>query len=163
MNNIHDNVKIMRKHIITLLLVCITVLCMGQTKNLADSLRRLLPFQKVEAARMQIKIQIGDYFEKSQPDSAFVWYKSVIPSNLNDSTAINQWFSNASEPEKYLFTLGLAKYGVISLKIKSSINALDYIGIAQKHALEINQPQIAVFCSNNLALYYANIKDNNQL
>ena len=151
----------MRKYSIILLIICSALVTRGQTKNFQDSLRRLLPLQKVEAARMQIKLQIGDYFEKTQPDSSLKWYKSIIPENLTDSTSIFNWFNSASDPEKYLFSLGLAKYGALSLKTSSSSNAYENVEIALKLAEQINQPQIAVFCSDNLAIYYAKSGEKN--
>ncbi len=149
----------MKKFLTTLAIVLVVIASMGQTKNFADSLRKMLPYQKVEAARMQIKIQLGDYFEKIQPDSALHWYKSAIPNSLTDSTSTLTWFNNASDPEKYLLSLGLARFNVLSLKTKSDLKAIDNIKLALQLSTSINQPSIAVYCSNNLALYYANAKD----
>lgn len=149
----------MKKTLTTLTFALTVVISIGQTKSPADSLRKMLPYQKAEAARMQIKIQIGDYFEKIQPDSALHWYKLAIPDNLTDSTSTLTWFNNASDPEKYLLSLALARFNVLSLKTKSDLKAINNIKLALQLSTSINQPQIVVYCSDNLALYYANTKD----
>lgn len=108
---------------------------------------------------MQIKIQLGDYFEKTNADSALFWYKQAIPNNLSDSISIYNWFANATDAEKYLFSLALAKHSVLSLKTTSSVNALETIAIAHNLADQINQAPISVYCTDNLALYYAKNKE----
>lgn len=145
--------------ILIILSVCTTILSNAQTQNYADSLRRLMTFQKVEAAKMQIKIQLGDYFEKTNADSALYWYKQAIPANLDDSTSVFSWAVNATDAERYLFSLALAKHSVLSLKTTSSVIALKNIEIACNLADQINQPPISVYCTDNLALYYANNKE----
>lgn len=149
----------MRKKLLFIVLLGYSVGMLGQTSKQLDSLKKLLPLQKVEAARMQVKIQIGDYFEKTTPDSAEFWYRSAIPANLNDSTSIFEWFENASNPEKYLISVALARHGITSLRTQKSENALGNVTIAYKLANRINQPSIAIFCSDNLAIYYANKKE----
>mgnify|MGYP003583308472 CR=1 FL=1 len=156
------NILSMRKKLLIVLFLGYSVVMPAQNSKHLDSLKRLLPLQKVEAARMQVKIQIGDYFEKISPDSAQFWYKSAIPANLNDSTSIFEWFGKASEPEKYLISVALARHGIISLKTNKSGNALENVIIAYKLANLINQPSIAIFCSDNLAIYYAHKKDHSK-
>ncbi|HPN22150.1 MAG TPA: hypothetical protein PK758_09640, partial [Tenuifilaceae bacterium] len=135
----------MKKFILLAILsVCTTILSNAQTQNYTDSLRRLMTFQKVEAAKMQIKIQLGDYFEKTNADSALYWYKQAIPTNLGDSTSIYSWAVNTTDAEKYLLSLALAKHSVLSLKTTSNTNALENIEIARNLADQINQPPISV-------------------
>lgn len=149
----------MKKQLLSLLCVCSTLALVGQPAHFADSLRTLLSYQKNEAARMQVKIQLGDYFEKSTPDSALYWYKQAIPANLSDSTSVYSWFTNATNPEKYLLTLAMARHGVLSLKTSNNPIVVNNIEMAHNMAIQINQPPIAAFCSDNLALYFANRKE----
>lgn len=144
------------------LIVYATTLLFGQVQSSADSLRRLIPYQQVESARIQLKVQLGELFEPLQPDSALFWYNQAIPQAIGDSTLANGWYSEADDAERYLVALALVRRGELLLKREDYNGTLADLLQAYDFAKGINHLPLAAYCANKLGLCYSVLRNNQQ-
>jgi tetratricopeptide (TPR) repeat protein len=120
-----------------------------------DSLKVLLKRQNNDAARMHISLEIGDKYNQFNIDSALIWYNSIIPKEYANQAQFSEWFKNAQEAPKYYVTVALARSGLIFAQSNSIDKSVSNLDAAFTMALQIGQPQLAVYCSDNLAVILA--------
>jgi tetratricopeptide (TPR) repeat protein len=127
-------------------------------QNIAD-LKRSLKQQTNPAAQMHIKLQIGDNYQAiNSSDSALYWYNEIIPKNFSDSLVFAKWNGSASDAEKYYVTVSLARSGTILAKKNQIEQAALNLEKAYDMAIKINDLQLAVYSSDNLAVIFARAK-----
>jgi tetratricopeptide (TPR) repeat protein len=127
----------------------------GNAQHDIDSLKLLLKRQTNEAARMHVSLEIGDRFNQFNSDSALVWYKSIVPKEFGNEPQFSEWFKNAQEASKYYVTVALARSGLIFAQSNAIELATKNLDAAFDMAIQIGQPQLAVYCSDNLAVILA--------
>jgi tetratricopeptide (TPR) repeat protein/CHAT domain-containing protein len=123
-----------------------------------ESLKSSLKLQTTEAARMHVKLEIGDRFQPIDKDSALFWYSSIAPAQIHDSIFYTNWFSSAEDAQKYYVTVGLARSGLLLVQKASNEFGIRNISKAYNMAMAIGQPQLALYCSDNLAVEFAKQK-----
>ncbi len=147
-----------------LLLVFVSILFGNMSsfsQNSADSLKNVLKSRADKVSRMHVMLELGDEFQKTQiPDSALYWYNLIIPQNiLDDSVSLDSWMIDAPDGEKYYVTVALARSGIILAQQSSIENSVRRLEVALKLSEMQDLPQLAVYCSDNLAVICAK---NNQ-
>lgn len=155
------NIKLvfMIKHcLFALLLLIFFIPVSAQNLQEIESLKAKLKLQTNEPARMHIKLEIGDKFQELNSDSALYWYSSIVPKLFSDSTFYANWVENSEDSEKYYVSVGLGRSGVLLFQMGDKQKGVSRLEIALEVSLLINQPQLALYCSNNLAVSFAKEK-----
>lgn len=105
-------------------------------------------------AQMHLKLEIGDFFQQTNLDSALFWYNSAIPKGIIDSV----WIDSASDAEKYYLTVALARSGIILVQKGLNGDGISNLERSFLMASAINQPQLSLYASDNLAVIFARRK-----
>ncbi|MFW5793004.1 MAG: CHAT domain-containing protein [Bacteroidota bacterium] len=105
--------------------------------------------------KLQQKFEKAKSLETSNPDSALFYYSKILPQKINDNDFFEKWKKNASEPEKYFVSLSLAESGLIYLQKNDKDNGEAFLKKALIIADLIKDFKLAVYCSNNLAVFFA--------
>jgi tetratricopeptide (TPR) repeat protein/CHAT domain-containing protein len=141
--------------LISVYLICFNANAQQEIGSLINSLK----LQNSEAARMHIKLEIGDRYQSVNKDSALFWYSSIAPAKIHDSIFYSNWFPSAEDAQKYYVTVGLARSGLLLMQKESFDDGVSNINKAYDMAMAIGQPQLALYCSDNLAVEYAKKKE----
>ncbi len=143
----------------SLLLVLVSIFLGNMSspaQNTTDSLKNVLKGRADKVARMHVMLEIGDEFQKQAPDSAVLWYDKIIPQSiLDESEVLENWFSDAPEGEKYYVTVALARSGIILAQSSRKEEGVSRLKLSLKLSDRQNLSQLAVYCSDNLAVIYA--------
>lgn len=135
-----------------LLTFCLFVYSPGaQSQQNIEELKKKLKTDTRPDAQMHVKLEIGDFFQQANLDSALFWYSSVIPKGIIDSV----WLEKASEAEKYYLTVALARSGIILVQKGKYGDGISNLERSYYMATAINQPQLALYASDNLAVIFA--------
>ncbi len=143
----------MAKFFLSIAFLLATIISFAQAD--VDSLKNLLAKQADETAKMHIKLELGDAYSNVSADSALFWYSQVFPKELDDENAFSEWLSNAQQSSVYYLSVALARAGQIKLNSEKAGEGLSWLEKAFYLADSIKQPELAVHCSDIIAVYYA--------
>ncbi|HDP55388.1 MAG TPA: tetratricopeptide repeat protein, partial [Bacteroidetes bacterium] len=143
----------MAKFFLSIAFLLVTISSFAQTD--VDSLKNLLVKQADETAKMHIKLELGDAYSKVSADSALFWYSQVFPEELYGENAFTEWLLNAQQSSIYYLSVALSRAGQIKLNSEDASEGLSWLEKAFYLADSINQPELAVHCSDIIAVYFA--------
>lgn len=149
----------MFNRLVCTLLVSLSLSITAFSQSGIDSLVNLLKRQSDEVAKKHIMLELGDRYQTINLDSALTWYLKIIPSELKETDPIVAWFQNASEGSRYYVTVALARSGIILSQQNRVEEGVSNLKFAFDFANQMNQPQLAVYSSDNLAVIYARNKN----
>ncbi len=115
--------------------------------------------QTTELGRMHVSLEIGDAFLQQNSDSALYWYNRVLPFTFRDSLQFAEWINQTENATKYYVAVALGYSGIILLKKGELPEAVGRLNGAIEMATSIDQPQLALYCTDNAAVELAKRKD----
>lgn len=151
----------MLKRILLLIIITVTSI-ISNAQHGIDSLQNLLKRQVDPVAKLHLMLEIGDKYQQHNVDSAFSWYSRIIPKETSTSQELDEWMEVANNPTKYYVAVALARTGLILIQRGEVEMAQLNVDAAFSLALSIDQPQLALYASDNLAVGLARAKQFEQ-
>ncbi|MFO8068025.1 MAG: tetratricopeptide repeat protein [Bacteroidales bacterium] len=98
-------------------------------------------------------------FESTNADSAFYYYSILIPKDIFEQDIFNNWKKDSGQSEKYYTAIALTESGLIYLRKDDVFNGEQYLKKSLVIADIIEEFRLAVYASNNLAVFFAERKN----
>ncbi|MBS4013673.1 MAG: tetratricopeptide repeat protein [Bacteroidetes bacterium] len=107
---------------------------------------------------MQKFLEKAAAYEENAPDSALIYYRKVIPDLIYNSESFNNWINEANNSVKYFVAVALAQSGRIEISKGQKTKGINNLELSFEIASNINNDALSIFCSDNLAVAYAQAK-----